>query len=441
MKLGDSLRSHSQQGYALMSVVIFIIVILIGGMTFFAMSSYETRQAIYRQNSSEAFYLADGAVERARAAFLADGTWRDGFSDASAGNGEYDLAVTDTTFGGVSDALKLLATGRVRDAVRRIEVIAALKPTALGLTLLVMGDADVGGSLELKDGGSVIHINGDPGTSAQHVQNGEVTSGFQIQPPAIFTDPAHFPDATYYFVRGNKIGGQYQARIYNELGIDITTALGDSLTDVTSYDPARKAFTYTFDKQDEIEQYFNDTTGVFKRLPGDRAVVVNFGEMPIVSPPGPLGVSELVFDGNANSTIHASIVNTRFTGVTTTDRYDSSYWLGGLTTVKQITFEPYHGIALIAHDFQKQGSSHVQIGTEAWPALLYVTGDAVALNSNYEHIGGLITLGSWHSTGNPQVLFNSGFFTSIPGWLVESWNQGESATLRILRWREIASSP
>jgi len=434
----DRRRKQQRQGYAVMTVVIFALVIIFAGVAFFAMSSYETRQAIYRQNSSEAFYLADGAVERARAAFLADGTWRDGFSGVAAGNGEYDLAVTDTTFGGIDDAVQLLATGRVRQATRCIEVMAELQPSAFGLTLLIMGDADVGGNLCIE--GGPIHVNGDGdfGPDAVHLACGEFTDGFELLPPPLYTGPEYFPDATYYYVRGNKIAGVEQARIYNELGVDITTALGDSLTQVTSL--SGNVFTYDFDDAAWISHYFDDATGIFKRAPGDVAVVVNFGEEPIVTPPGALGVSNLIFKGDANSDIHATIISTRFTGVTLADRYDTNFWTGGLTTVKQIIFEPYYGFSLIPHNFEKQGGALVQMGTEDWPALIYATGDVEDMTSNYEHIGGFIALGDWNSTGGPHIVYDSEFLEHLPGWIVEGWEEGESGTLRILRWREVADA-
>ena len=83
---------------------------------------------------------------------------------------------------------------------------------------------------------------------------------------------------------------KYQARIFNALGQDITTALGDSLVNLTSYDNAKKTFKYKFDSHALIEHYFNETTGVFRKNGGDRAVVV----LPVtveffVAQPGLLG--------------------------------------------------------------------------------------------------------------------------------------------------------
>ena len=84
-------------GYTLLAVMIFVLVLTIAGSMFFAMASYETKGAMYRERSSEAFYLADGAVERARAKLLDDRSWRAGWSDVQAGRGHYDLTIRDST--------------------------------------------------------------------------------------------------------------------------------------------------------------------------------------------------------------------------------------------------------------------------------------------------------------------------------------------------------
>ncbi len=426
-------------GYALMTVVVIALVVIITGMAIFAMASYESKSALYRQASSEAFYLADAAVERARAKFLEDRTWRDGWSEVAQGRGTYDLVVTDTTFGGRTDVVQLLATGRVRQAERRIEVMAKVPPTGLGLGILIRGDAHVDGNLCLN--GS-LHIVGDAdlGPHDAHLACGSHTEGFDITPPPIYTDPGHHPNATYYSVRGNRIGNQAQARIYNALGVDITTALGDSLVGVTSYHNGSGTFRYEFDSHAVIERYFDESTGLFRREPGDQAVVVNFGEGAVVNPPGVNGVSAIEFDGSNASVIRATVINTRFTGVTDEQRVDPRFWIGGLTTVKQIRFEPAYGIALITWDFQKQGGSHVQLGTPEWPALVYVTRDVKAVNSNFTLVGAITVLGNWNSTGDPDMTWDPGFFENLPTYLFDTWPQGVSGTLQVLRWRELASA-
>jgi hypothetical protein len=305
-----------------------------------------------------------------------------------------------------------------------------------------MGDASIGGNLCI-DG--AVHVNGNaygnnPGQDPNFAPGcgQEYTEGFAIYPPYIYTDPAHFPNATYYYVKGNKKGSVYQARIYDRFMVDITTSRGDSLTSVTTYSGG--TFTYTFNNDTKINNYFNETTGVFRKNAGDVAVVVNFGEPPIVNPPGANGVSALVFDGTTNALIRSTVINARFVGTTEAQRLDDAYWRGAIMTVKQIKFEPRYGIACIAYDFQKQGGSQVWMGTAAWPALVYVTRNAVTVNSNFNLVGSLICLNNWSSTGGPNLTYSAGFIPNLPDYLRNGWPSGVSGTLKILRWREVASS-
>ena len=150
-------RGRHERGFALFAVTVFVFIVTITAFGFFTMASYETEGALYRQESSESFHLADGAIERARAKFLEDRSWRAGWTTEPEGRGTYDLAVQDTVYMG-DDAVYLLATGRVGDGVRSIEVMADVPPTGLGVPLLLMGDADVGGNLCLY---GHAHVNGD----------------------------------------------------------------------------------------------------------------------------------------------------------------------------------------------------------------------------------------------------------------------------------------
>ena len=429
--------ASAQAGYALLSAVIFVLVLTLAGLSFFSIASYETRSAIHAHRSQQAFYLADAAIERARAMFLDDRTWRAGWTNEALGAGHYDLAVDTVIYLG-EDALRLRAVGRSSDRTRRIEAVVEVPPSAYGLTVLVVGDADVGGNLCL--GGSA-HINGDGdfGNNDAHLACGDYTEGFVVTPPPIFTEPDYYPDATYYRVRGTHIGGQYQARIFNRAGMDITTALGDSLVGITTYMSGANAFSYDFTSNAMLTKYFDETTGVFRRAGGDAGVVVDFGAVPLADPPGLAGISNITLDGSASSVLTATIINTRFTGLTEAQRQDPAFWQGGLTTVKQIALEPHLGIALITKNFQKVGGANTSVGTETWPALVYMTGDVVAVNSNFELRGSLICLGDWNSIGGPSLIFDPGFLASLPAFLSEEWDEGVSGTMKVLSWREVAS--
>ena len=180
-------------------------------------------------------------------------------------------------------------------ATRNIEVFAQVPPTVFGLAAHVAGDADVNGDICVN--GS-LHVVGDPDFGAHdvHLHCGDLTEDFPLSPPPIYTDPAHFAGATYYYVKGTKIGSDYQARIYDAAGTDITFAMEDSLVGVTSYNAGSQTFAFDFDSDGEVEHYFNETTGIFSRG-GGTGVVVNFGEAAAISPPGVNGISNVILDG------------------------------------------------------------------------------------------------------------------------------------------------
>jgi hypothetical protein len=435
-------RLGGRDAYALPSVLIFSLILIIAGLAFFSMASYETRQAIYRQSSSRAFYLADGAIERARSEFLNDRGWAAGYNGArvTGAGGTYDLVVRDSTYQSYPHVKFLRATGHFRNADRRIEVLAQVPPTALALPLLVMGDASVGGNLCLSGDA---HINGEasgsnPAQDPHFVCGGDYTEGFTILPPPIHTEPDSFPGATYYYVKGNKVGGTWQAKIFDRDGNDITA--GHIMTDVVTYNAGSKTFTYDFKNAGLISTYFDEASGVFRKNAGDNSVVVNFGEVPVVDPPGALGVSAVTLDGDASYSVRSTVINARYVGVTEMDRLDASYWRGALLTVKQIMMEPRNGIALIAYDFEKQGGSLVTIGTPAWPALVYVTRDVTDITSNFNLLGSIICLGDWNSTGGPDVTYDAAFIPHLPPYLQDNWPDGISGTLKIFRWREAATA-
>jgi Tfp pilus assembly protein PilE len=438
---------RDRRGFTLIAVIIFVLLITVVGIAFFAIASYETKGALYREESNEAFYLADGAIERTRAKFLEDRSWTAGWDSVTAGRGSYDLAVTrPAAYDTFSNVVRLDATGHVGKAVRKIEVYTQVPPTATELPLLVMGDAEVGGNLCLS--GSA-HVNGSATGNNGHGDphftcGGDFDEGYPIYPPYIYTEPDHFPNATYYYVRGTKVGSTADANVYD--GGNNLIAGFPSMAGVTGYNNGSKTFTFTFDTG-AISDYFADPGGYFQRLPGTVAVVVNFGEPPDL--PG-AKYQAVVFDGNSSSIVHATIINSKFQGaIEPDDRLDWTKWEGWdesssspnkKITVKQIIFEPYYGIAMIAENMERVGSSQAYLGTTNYPALVYLTRDVTVINSNFDLVGSLICLRDFHSTGGPNVTYNAGFIPNLPGYLRDNWPPGVSGTLKILRWREIASS-
>ncbi len=99
LDIGARGRLGDQRGLALFTVMVFIVIVVLIGLAYFAVAGYETHRAIYRQNSSEAFYLADAGIEHARAEFIKDLDWSDSLH-VTAGNGTYSVGVHDATWNG-----------------------------------------------------------------------------------------------------------------------------------------------------------------------------------------------------------------------------------------------------------------------------------------------------------------------------------------------------
>jgi hypothetical protein len=423
-------RVAGRGGYALLTVVVLTFVLLLGGTAFFTTSSYETKAAICRQSSAEAYYLADGAIERARARFLADRAWRTGWAGQLAGQGVYGLSLTDTTYLGTPNVVRLLATGTVKNVTRRVEAMVRVPATALNLAVLIQGDASIGGNFTVNGD---LHAN--TMTDMGHVKGeGDRTSGFDIFPPVVRTEPAFYPGTTYYYVKGVKVGSKYQAIVYDRNMNDVTATLGASMTGgMVTYNSGTKTYSYNFSGA-KVAGYFSDATGKFRRDPGDGAVIVNFG----ASPPNPADVRSTV-TVQGGSPVNVTIINTRFTGVTDADRLNPNFWFGGKTYVKQTEFEPRNGLAIIAYDFAKQGSALVQMGTNTVPAATYVTRGVSGVNSNFSAVGTVIVLGTWSSTGGPDATYTPAFIPNLPSYLQEDWVPGVSGTLEVLRWREVGA--
>ncbi len=444
-----------RQGYALMTVTIFAFILVIAGLAFFAMSSYETNQAMYRQESSEAFYLADGAIERARAQLLLDRTWRAGYPATDAGNGSYSLVVRDTTIGGVPHYAWMQATGTVGNARRRIELLAAVPATAPNLLLVILGEATIRGDLEVE---GHVHIN-DPTLSdndQRHV-DGDLSWGFPVYPPVMHTEAAYFPGSSYYDVQGEPWPGhpgQYMAVAYDAFtGAAAGTLYADNGVDV-EWNPGQH--TLTVDFQNVLDEHFYGAPGIPPSFPlqvGTQHVVVNFSGPHYALDPN--SITDLTLNDDGVPSLLATVINARYIGPTNwapnpdlpaTDpaninpRLLDENWLGGMTEVKQVTLEPSLGIGLIAHDFQWVGGANVVAGTDENPCLIYVTGDVTDINSNFMLTGSIVTLGDWNSQGGPTLVYDPDFIERMPDPLSEEWDEGVSGTMEILSWQEVAAN-
>lgn len=431
-------RHVGEAGIVLPATVIFIFILMIATLGFSSMVTYETKGALYRQSSVEAFHLADGAIERARARMLNDEGWRGALLGVSEGNGTYDLAVRDTTIPVTGTVTKFVGTGHVGLSDRRIELLGAVEPTALRTALFVGGEAGVSGNVQL-DGPALIVGDAYGASLAQppgFIGAGVWRESFAAAPPIIYATADSFPGATYYSVRGSQTIPP-QARIYNDAGVDVTPP-GVDFADVLTC--AGNTFSFRFDSAAKIASYFDPATGVFSVVAPDSCVVVNFGEAPTINPPGISGVTSLYFDGDGASTqIEATLINTRFVGTTEIQRLDPLSWLGSTVEYRECRVEPRNGFGLLGYQLDCPFGASVELGTVARPALIYVTDDVVRFASSLRLTGCLVALGDLYSTGGPRLDDHTGLSARLPDGVRRGNRSGVSGTVHVLRWRETAA--
>ena len=127
-------QNDAEGGYVLLAVTVFVFVVVVGSIAIFTTTSSETLLSTYGQESNEAFYLADGAIERARARLSNNKEWRDGWTDIAAGNGTYTLSLRDTTVSG-GPGVAMTAIGEVGRARRAIAAVAELPASGTPLAV------------------------------------------------------------------------------------------------------------------------------------------------------------------------------------------------------------------------------------------------------------------------------------------------------------------
>jgi hypothetical protein len=437
-----------ERGFALLTVVVFSFLVVITGMAFFAMASYETKAAIYGEDTAEAFYLADAGIELARSELLNEGTWRGPVASTALGAGTFFVNTVDSVYAATGDsALYIYSEGQVRRATRAVEAWFEVKPPEEVTALLVMEDLEAKGNLCIDGHVHVVKGEIDFGGHDQHLDcGGTYSQGFDILPPAIYTEPEYYPNSTYYYVQGKytpKVGptpAKIEALVFDRDGNNITAALPNVLNPLLSYDKDEKVFSFNFDGnlagRPAVDYFFGANSPFFAldTAAGNTSVVVNFGTYYGGTP----STSDLSLkSSDSNASVRATIINSRYIGTPGGDRLDWHNWAGGWTYMKtKLIFEPWNGMALITHNID-QSNAQVQIGTEANPALLYVTRDVDDVQGQLSVTGSVIVLRDWKSEGGPDIIFNPGFIPKLPPYLKDFFG-GKSGVTELLDWREVA---
>jgi hypothetical protein len=456
-------RRSSQEGMALITVVILGLVFSVLGISLFAMTGYEHAQVSYRDQSASAFWLAEAAIEHMKGEVFRQLQWNVGFDSIPKGEGWYNLSVIDTTYGG-RPAKYIFSQGFVRRpgggyVERDIEVFADVSPAAFEYALFAMNDIDAGGNAGVC---GRVHSNGvvNIGGSALDQEdadcpggNDHISEDFLIYPPAIRTDPRYYPSTSYYYVLGNPIvpaGNRAWVATTDTAGTPLASryVLRNGVT-VSKFDSVSASYSLLpqprvnldFSTSGTISALFDQETGKcrLRDEDGDQFVVVNFGEYVQGGITWKANL-EINDSPSFSAPIVSSVINARYTSADTSIAAltDSINWTGGNTTLRQVRFIPSNGIAAVIYSFDVSGPSNLSIGSPTQSALFYITGSITGnANANGDIYGTTIVLGIVRSLrGNITFHYDGDYQEQLPAYLHPFW-QNPSGHVDVLLWREV----
>ncbi len=483
-------RDSRDEGMALITVVILGLIFSILGFTLFAMATFELNQTTYRDQSASAFWLAEAAIEHAKGEVFKHIQWDAGFDSVPRAEGWYNLTVSDSTYNG-KDVTYWYAQGFVRRpdgrfVERDIEVFADLGPAGFEYALFSMHDIIAGGNAGVC---GLVHANGevDNGGNSFDPQlddscrGGEenITEDFEVLPPGMRTEPAFYPNTSYYYIVGDPAAGPGPGQVWILRALTQTGPVwADSLlpgavlhsirsgnggvgdiramvvgtldaTDGPSVVYGGNSVSYRFKNPTDLNNVFHWTTGKCKRdirwdgTPDEnKYVIVNFGEYVDRTTPK---FANLDFDDNPayDAPIQSSVINTRYSppGVgdfSLTSLVETANWFGGNNVLSHVKFVPENGLALLIHNITMSGPAQIEIGTPAKPAVFYLTGSITgSFSANGNIYGTTIVLGTIDKlVGTIAFHYEPGYQLNLPPYLQPFW-QNPSGHAEILFWREV----
>ena len=236
-----------------------------------------------------------------------------------------------------------------------------------------------------------------------------------LRMPVFFTEPEYYPGATYYFAVYTNVF---------EPGFLVFNAFGDILDEVALQDVTeiRNGRPVVHFRGDDLARYFDPEVGLFRPLPGDSTVVVNFAEVPSGSGfliPNPAGFVDIeISSRHGEAPFGATLVNAHYQGggFDVQDRTLSRNWEGGAIRVEgPLRLEPGIGLAMIA---KTVGWEHgpVEFGTRDHPALLASMGNVEA-RGGATLTGSLVFLGTLDLRNRLYVTYEPGLGSSLPPYL------------------------
>lgn len=424
-----------ERGMAMITVLIFSFVFIVGMMAFFTVAGYEANQAEMREHTTRAFFLADGAIERAKAELLQDGRWDDGYAWVNYEGGRYKLTVSDTTWHG-QDVTRFYSEGVFGRNKRDVEVFANIVPPGFEIAILALGNIETRGNITL-----VGQAHANMAIDGSHFQgDGTFDGGYVLKPPPAFTEPDSFPGATYYYVTAQRAPTE-ELYIKDRNDSTLFTFVGNvtSHAELTWAIDNNRVLTINYNMGNGVPHALDPAAGIFVKSGSDTAVVINFGR----GTPGKHDLTNINLSatGSVNETIKPTIINAKFTGATNEDRLNKTFWAGGTIDIGvKATFEPENCFAVIAWEIKKTTAT-VSLGTATHPALSYVMGDVDWTAGQFTIHGTLIALGNMSFGGGTNLNYNRNFIACLPPALRLNWPIGTSGEMKVLEWREPPPKP
>ncbi len=416
-----------------MMVLAFAIVVTIGGMAFLESGALEARNATQRTQSEQAFWLAEGAFNRATAELWKDASWGSGtpktVTDTLSGS-NYTITVRDTTIGG-EPGYRFIVAGTVQgvgdNSVRKIDVATTQKLAAWDdqYSVIAGGSVDIQSAAAYDNLGGNVHADSVIDVPSSRSEKSTWVDGIEMYPPPMYTAPDSFGPAsgsTYYYVRCTGTG-PVTCEVLDRNGASYSPARYFTPSSAASYSGGK----YVFDLSGGD---FDWASSIFPPIGAATRVVVNFGEYQ---------TSDITFDGGG-ADIKSTIINTKYTGPgTASDRLVASNWVGGDVTLKNnARFVPANGIGLVIKNFVKgTGGGGTYVGTSTSGAVVYATGNISGTGGSITFYGALIALGDISLSGNTTIVYKSSFYSKLPTPFQSGKAAGASASLTMKTWKEI----
>ncbi|MDD5626795.1 MAG: hypothetical protein PHW01_02160 [Patescibacteria group bacterium] len=144
MEIGFYRKNQYRSGFALITIILILGVLLLVGATFFTLVTLERRISLSQGSAFETYYLAEAGINEAVYKLRNDSDWRQEFEDgnisrtltrdsglASGGAYEVQIEATDPGRADIISIGKLTLTGATAQRIVKTKVVRAVNPSPL----------------------------------------------------------------------------------------------------------------------------------------------------------------------------------------------------------------------------------------------------------------------------------------------------------------------